>query len=389
MTSLRERFDDAAAAAPPSRLSGPELYAAAWRRRRTRQRWAVAGAGVATALLALLVPVSRHPAPSLETPAPPAAITEAVQTDADHVYVLRRPLECDPMPKGGCAGRLLGSDDGGRTWTERSTAALTSLTSPTPGVLRAAFDDDLMRFSTDGGRTWKGEQRTDDAVNWLPPGGWMICLPSPRGGCELYGVDPGYGLVKRMATGPWITTVQGLLPAPPDAGIWVWGTQPDGHLGISASRDKGMSWRNGSLPGVEAATARVAGLATVDGQTAYAVVVDHDQRVLVYRTADIGKTWAPVDPGHTVPYRDHGQDAYLAADGTLVVRTVSNDPAQWFAGQGGGFAPGPVTGLPKLEGYRPIVPAGPGMYLTSDRLALYKSADGLRWTRQPVPLPAR
>ncbi|WP_433219233.1 hypothetical protein ACQP00_14645 [Dactylosporangium sp. CS-047395] len=90
-----------------------------------------------------------------------------------------------------------------------------------------------------------------------------------------------------------------------------------------------------------------------------------------------------------MPYLDRGQGAYLAADGTLVVRTVFDDPAQWFAGQGGGFAPGPVTGMPKLEGYRPIVPAGPGMYLTSDRHALYRSADGLRWTRQPVQVPAR
>jgi hypothetical protein len=89
-----------------------------------------------------------------------------------------------------------------------------------------------------------------------------------------------------------------------------------------------------------------------------------------------------------LPYQDPGQDTYLAADGTDVVRTVPANPAEWYADKGGTYtAPAPVTGLPVLVGHRVIVLAASGRYVTNDMEALYTSPDGLHWTRRPVVPP--
>jgi hypothetical protein len=408
MTSLRERLDDAATApAPPSRLTGRGVYAAAWRRRRSRQRWAAAVVGGATVVIVAAVSVFAAnllpgPSPTIAVSGGPAGPAEgmpwSVAADRDHLYVLWSPFQCEHESKSGCPGRLLGSDDGGKTWTERYQAAMLDITAPAPGVLRAHFDGDpdiyTTRFSTDGGRNWRLVQVTDAApVAEVPQGGWAICtdVDGPRHRCTLRAVDPGAGEAKPLANQPGLTIDQ-LLPTPVGAGLWVSGYGPDNRGGVAVSHDGGRTWRTHLFDeddtGIDG---DIVDVATVDGTTAYAVVATGSPRhMLVHRTTDGGQTWQAADPGHTLPYQDHGQDAYLAADGTHVVRTVSGNPAEWYAGQGGSYtAPAPVTGLPAFDGYRTIMPVAPGMYLTNDVEALYTSPDGLHWTRRPVAPPVR
>ncbi|WP_426511919.1 hypothetical protein ACPPVO_15595 [Dactylosporangium sp. McL0621] len=415
MTSLRELFDDAAAVAPPSRLSGREVYAAAWRRRRTRQRWAAAAAGGLTALVvAAVVAVAANRAPqsgpaTTTSPRPSAPATTAaaavpavgmewpVAAEGRHVYVQWAPFDCENMSKYGCPGRLLGSDDGGVTWTERYRGIVDAIEAPAPGAVAAHFDGDpsseTKHVSIDGGRTWKLVRPVGGTVAAVPMGGWTICTDErdPAGNnpgpyeCVLRGVDPGTGEARRLVNPPGLRPAM-VLPAPLGTGLWVSGTGPDGHLGLAVSHDGGRTWRTHLFAESDPADPGVVSVATVDGATAYAVVLSGNPgRLLVYRTSDAGQTWPAVDPRHTVPYQDHGEDTYLAADGTHVIRTVHGKLAEWYAGKGDSYeAPAPVSGLADHDGFWPVLTLGAGRYLTNDVTALYTSPDGLRWTRVPI-----
>ena len=95
------------------------------------------------------------------------------------------------------------------------------------------------------------------------------------------------------------------------------------------------------------------GIATVDGITVYAVVtvVDNDgrNRLLVYRSGDGGLTWQRGDPAHEPPWQQHGERAFVTADGTLVVQTVIANPAEWYTGTGAFTKPAPTTGLEHVD----------------------------------------
>ncbi|MEU7870892.1 sialidase family protein [Dactylosporangium sp. NPDC049140] len=415
MTSLRELFDDAAAVAPPSRLSGREVYAAAWRRRRARQRWAAAAAGGLTALVvAAVVAMAANRAPQsgpatttsprpsapamTNRPALPAeGVQESVAGEGHHLYVQWAPYTCDNMSKHGCPGRLLGSDDGGATWTERYRGVLDFISAPAPGVVTAHFDGDpdieTKHVSTDGGRTWKLMRLVAGTVAAVPAGGWAVCTderdpndnnPGPYE-CVLRGVDPRTGEARPLAHQPGVQPGT-VLDTPNGAGLWISGTAADGHLAVAVSHDGGQTWRTHPFPESDPADPGFTSVATIDGTSAYAVVMTGSpRRVAVYRTTDGGQGWTAADPGHTVPYKDHGQDTYLAADGTHVIRTVHPKLAGWYAGRGDAYtAPAPVTGLSDHDGFWPVVVLAPGSYVTSDMTSVYTSPDGLRWTRVPI-----
>ncbi|GAA2364374.1 hypothetical protein [Dactylosporangium salmoneum] len=90
--------------------------------------------------------------------------------------------------------------------------------------------------------------------------------------------------------------------------------------------------------------------------------------------------------GSSSAWVQHGEDSFLAADGTHVVQSVVNDPAEWYAGTTGAYTkPAPVTGLEHTDDMRqPVRADAPGAYVVSDRTAVYTSPDGLHWTRHPV-----
>lgn len=423
MTSLRERFDDAVASpSPPSLPSGEEVYATAWRRRRVRNRLASAVVGGCTVVIvAVLVTAGGRdrgtptPAVSDAATAGPSAlptatanarpyfsdgfVQEAVATDLNHLYAVQ--LRCASEDSSSCVGVLYGSDDGGHTWTERKRDNPYQLQDLAPGVIGAAFPSGrnaAWRFSTDGGRNWKDLKSSSGTIPAVPHGGWATCREDNQGvaQCAVYGVNVQTGAQKKLATQPPTIIPTGVNQAPAGAGLWVSGYVPQvNRVGVSVSRDDGRTWSTHVFGQDEAdypqdINNESVGIATVDGTTAYAVVsivTNNGQNQLrVYRTSDNGQTWQRTDPQHTPPWVQHGENSFVTADGTHVVQTVVDNPAEWYAGTTGAYTkPAPMTGLEGIDDMRqPVRNVAPGAYIVFDRSAVYASPDGLHWNRHPV-----
>nr|BFE61564.1 hypothetical protein GCM10020063_060900 [Dactylosporangium thailandense] len=81
----------------------------------------------------------------------------------------------------------------------------------------------------------------------------------------------------------------------------------------------------------------------------------------------------------------------MAADGTHVAASPRHRPQQWFTSRdGAAYRAGRPDGLGEnlnATGEHPPVVARPGFYLAFDDEAMYRSADGLHWTRIPIKAP--
>jgi len=428
VTSLRERFDDAAASpAPPSRLSAAEVYAAAWRRRRVRTGLVAVAGGFTAVVLVVAVVVGtagsgRHqetagPRPSGSSASPKPSPTGpsgafvhdgvvlgATATDGSHLYAIQAACPTDQIES--CTTDLLGSDDAGQSWTVRSHGIddLGGMSVPAPGVLLVG--QGKQHISTDGGRTWTALTFSAGAraVQTVAADGWVACVSAKTGGCALYAVDPHSGTARRLAHQPAMA-VYSVQHVPVGAGLWVTGSASGtGHAAVAVSLDHGKTWTTHVFgPGEPDYPTTVSGsetalTASLDGTTAYTVVsismIDETQaREFVYRTDDGGKTWHRTDPRHTLPWAYHGDESYIAADGTHVVASVAGDPAQWYGSRDDGSTyqrPAGVTGLTGLQDMREAVRViAPGVYVAYDTTAVFRSTDGLHWTRLPLPTHPR
>ncbi|GAA3212570.1 sialidase family protein [Dactylosporangium siamense] len=200
----------------------------------------------------------------------------------------------------------------------------------------------------------------------------------------------------QLAAQPANLTPIAVNPTPPGTGLWVSGFVQQGrYTGVAVSRDNGRTWSTHVFGKDEAdyptgVNNQQVGIVTLDGTTVYAVVTavqnDGKNRLLVYRSADGGLTWQRGDRGHEPPWLQHGERAFVTADGTLVVQTVIENPAEWYAGTSGAFTkPAPTTGLEHIDQMgQPVQLAAPGVYTAFDRTAVYTSPDGLHWTRRQV-----
>jgi len=139
MTDLRELLKQAAEGpAPASRLAADELYAAG--RRRHRRRGILAGSAAAAAVLAVVAglsaadhlvaqsqqgqPADRQDPVVRQDPRPgrsgPGAVIQWAGTaDYQHIYLAY--LHCERSSCRKDSFDLVGSDDGGRTWSDRAT----------------------------------------------------------------------------------------------------------------------------------------------------------------------------------------------------------------------------------------------------------------------------
>jgi hypothetical protein len=424
VTSLRERFDDAVASpAPTIPLSGETVYATALHRRRVRNRVVSAvvagGTAAVVAVVALLVTADGRdraaptPAVSQATPSPSASaptnvgqpysvdgrMEQVVATDADHLYAVQ--LRCTTADEDSCASVLYGSDDAGKTWTERKRGIASGLQALAPGVLGAFVTTSVSsvayRISTDGGRTWKDSKPASGTIQAVPAGGWPTCVEEQRdsGRCTVYGVNPQTGAQRKLASQPSTIRLREFNRTPPGTGLWATGYVPQTYqTAIAFSHDNGRTWSTHVFGKDEpdypnGINNQQVGIATLDGITVYAVVTavrnDGKNRLLVYRSGDGGLTWQRGDPGHEPPWQQHGEYAYVAADGTLVVQTVIADPAEWYTGTTAFTKPAPTTGLEHVDDMgQPVLLTAPGVYTAFDRTHLYTSPDGLHWTRLSV-----
>jgi hypothetical protein len=286
-------------------------------------------------------------------PYEPAVVVWAGAADADHLYAIG--ADC---PGERCAIRFLGSDDGGRTWTERNDRIVVKPMFLPGGQLFAvitrrdaaprleADKADVGRpqvpaISADGGRTWQ-----DLSVSLSPrPAATAAELPvwacdRDQDNCGVFVVDPvrlelrplarqpSLDMTTRMSDQPVIRSADGLS-------VWATGHVAQGTLTVAVSRDGGNVWANTSIPcpdciGIDVWPATTE-LAYVTGNTGRP-----DGRMLAFRTTDGGRTWQRLavdfQRPHGVVEASGGGPAYtghggtvVTTDGQLIIAEVTTD----------------------------------------------------------------
>lgn len=468
MTGLGDMFEETMGTPPPSRLRADEVYAAGRRRRRRRMAAGASALAVAAATAGVVgvTALTATDPGSGRNGGPLAGGTSAVSgaagssaaasagrldprqiiqwsgaADRDHLY-----LSYFACPQGDCVPnkttvQLVGSDDGGRTWTERGGAIdVVNLAVIGPDTLLATSRADTttragqatgssepergtdrgegtyaLHVSTDGGRSWTAVARPRP-VSQVPPGGLIICwsLRDSSTPCSPYVFDPAHRTFGPLAARPLAVTGQigdvlTRVPESAPAPLWLAGTDlATGEPTTAVSTDRGRTWSLRGLPGLPAcppAGCEPPELTSGDGRTVYAVVhVPQRGQRLVYRTSGTAG-WQRVTGADVVPYgsANSGAGSYVTADGRHVIceivpgdRTAGQGGGRevgaldrcrfWIAPDGGGaYQPVELAGLPATT--YPVRRTPDGWYHTHSygENRLYGSADGRRWTALSTP----
>jgi hypothetical protein len=291
-------------------------------------------------------------------PVDPAVVVWAGAADADHLYAIG--ADC-PEPR--CLTRFLGSDDGGRTWTERNERIVVRPTFLPGGELFAVIvrpdtqprlepdKGDIGRplvpaISADGGRTWQ-----DLSVSTSPrPAATAAELPvwscdnDVPDTCGVFIVDPVRRELRPLATQPSLDMADRMSDQPvvrsaDGRSVWATGEVTEGGpMTVAVSRDGGGTWTNGSIPcrdchGIDLwpITPEVA---YVTGDTGLPL-----GSMLAFRTTDAGLTWQPLAVDF---HRPHGMvavsgggradtrygGAIVTTDGQLVIAEVTAERGQ-------------------------------------------------------------
>jgi hypothetical protein len=426
MTELRELFGEAAnSASPPSRLVADEVYAAG-RRRRRRSVLAAGAAAVATGVVVAIAAiattgaaqvVTREPsvggAASTSQQASPGVLPhsgERIQwagaADAQHLYVtMSTQASCTQAPCAKSVVQLVGSADGGRTWTDRGApinAVQFGVLGPdalTAAVLPAQPGTGSLtpQTSTDGGRTWHTPER-GPAVGAVPTGSVAVCSSdpdaAPKAGtpCTLHALDPVAHRIAPLTSQPPLTPTDELLVEQSAGQLWAPGTDPaTGRPAVAVSADAGRTWATqvfADAPTCLAEGCRPPYVAT-GGRAVYVVIVGA-QHHAAYRYSADGGRWQRVPGADSVP-EDRltgGVQSFVTADGTHVLLEVVTKRGQgvdgfrfWAArGASAAYQPVELEGLPATV--YPIRRTPVGWYFTHSYTdnAIYGSTDGWHWS---------
>jgi photosystem II stability/assembly factor-like uncharacterized protein len=414
---------------PPTQLSADGAYTAG--RRRTRVRavgggtlGAAAVAGLVVAVTTLVGPPGATPAPAASSDAAPIAaavngISWVSAADAEHLYasVVRCP---GGRPSAGCPEQLLGSDDGGRTWTLRSaTHVPTSAFFAGPSTLVGrdisvwggtgvpVKNPAELIVSTDGGRNWQDMTDSTTPVASVPSGGFATCGPTAveatertyRVRCTVYAVDPAARRAAPLANQPPLatidplTTVRSLGGRTAGAALWLTGSQ-GAHVGnglsVAVSRDGGRTWRTTAVdPGCSA----LSELWHSAGATAKVICPAHNDGVPhAFRTDDYGATWHEMTLPRQLPHVDANEeyDIRFTVDGGplgLLFPADESGVRLWTLPDGSSsWVPVATTGLaPYAEAIENTPDGGYVAYSgTRDSFTFYRSSDLHTWTAVTV-----
>ncbi|MEV0805363.1 hypothetical protein [Micromonospora sp. NPDC050200] len=408
MTGLRELFEDAAdSSARPSRLTAEEVYDAGRRRHRRRLTAATAAGASALATVAVVAvnllspvppPVDGPPIASRTTmtgdpdPASGRRIRWAGAADREHLYLSLSNCTGGPCQKQRVA--LVGSTDGGRTWSDRGTPiTVSALAVLGPDALIAAAPgsrpdaDRALLASLDGGRTWAAAQPAGTAEA-VPDGGTAICW-SPRAGtpCTLHAVDPATRGVAPLTAQPPLTMRTDELRIEESAGrLRVAGTDPaTGRPAVSTSADAGRSWSThvfADAPACPKEGCEAPLLAVTGTATTYAATTGGGVRA-VYRADGTDGRWQRLTDAD-LPDEQGTKGSFVTADGTHVLSQLVNGRAAdarryWVARDGGAYQAVELDGLPTTAG--PVRRTPDGWFHAPDADGtLYGSTDGWRWS---------
>jgi hypothetical protein len=364
------------------------------RRRRMSRRLTGIVAGAVAAVVAGSAALVLGGSGPGDLPAGGSALSWIFAVDADQLYAVRSGCE-------GCPEELLGSDDGGITWTRRTDRTDRSFrltVGPTGALLvegirpagssppADAGEISGTAISADGGRTWTSV--VDDPEPWPSPPAGAILSCGSGSDCPLGAIDPKTG--RRSP-----------LPGqPPDSGgrrtysvrgrIWV-DTQESSAWSTSVSRDGGRTWSTESQPCQPAGCGLGYTLTPgLDDSTAFRVRLANPAGEVVFlRSVDAGRTWQRFAVTGAPATSEYGGQAagIVAPDGSLIVAHfggAGTDLETWILGPGD-HAPRAVqlTGLPEhlsvtmasaLSGN-----ADTGYLLKGPGYTVYRSLDGLSW----------
>ncbi|MEV4510796.1 sialidase family protein [Dactylosporangium sp. NPDC049525] len=428
MTDIRELFHDATArSAPPSVLTAEVLYASGQRRRR-RRTLARGGAGMLAAVLIAVgsVAVANSDHRGFERGAGigdasqrtrDGAVLSVAAGDLTHLYAIVASCPAGPQL---CTQDLVGSDDGGRSWTMRSRdvrAERVLATAPevvqldgvsVRGPLPSSGSSAQPRLiepgtvSVDGGRTWKDITVQTAAVAAVPAEGWIRydCGGQPgqdyRQTCRMWVVDPQAGHIAPLANQPPGQYFVGRTARPNPNTLWISGTdeQSDERPVLAVSSDAGRTWSVHSFtdhPNAAPQSSESVYPTTLDGITGYVVLMSGSPRggAHVYRTSDGGSTWQWVDRQGTAPWSYGAGNSFITKDGSHVIANVPSETVHTTSfsasrDNGNRYQPITLTGLPanpESSDAGPVHTIAGGGYLTRTVDAAYLSTDGLNWKR--------
>lgn len=412
----RSQLDERLAQARVEVLAGiaaPPLAAVGRRAvRRRRARTGAAGATLLAVLAAPLLladggyrePVAARPAvpkvtaeglsviASAQAPVDlPGMVSTAAFTGPEHGYVLTSCADGD----GSCRPSMVGTEDGGTTWTDAGLPANLApqevLAFPAGAVAVRSGSTVLVR---EDGSAWR-------QLPGGPPGPVAAAAPGQllrldSGDCtgRLEVWDPARGLLGPLQRQPDLSVCWAAGTALADGSWWVGGRRGDQPM-VAVSSDAGRTWRTTALgqplPGGGVRT-QVAALGTrlwvtVLGATR-ADGYDGSTNVLraVYHSTDGGRTFTAtrltgLDERPPDPWYFTG-DAVPLADGRLLVAGqergwfVSSDDGATFHRVRGDLPP--VASISRtVAGY--IAHGGP-----QGQWGVYFSADGSTWRHLPV-----
>lgn len=430
---IDQRYRELAGAAEEATRQ-PDFASVRHRARRLKARRRAAGAAAAAVLAAAAVTGVAVVRPAGDTSWDPSAAGGRVLTadaaDAEHVYAIT--TDCDE-----CARVLVASDDGGRTWEERTvlheatgTAWVTALG---PDIVLLTWSDSRTDWnsnnpvdpsgsplpytppptgvpsptlvpggitqravSVDGGRTLRDLELSEAPVAAVARGTRLVdCLTLwlRPGQCSVYTVDPESGRFARLANQPPLDArSQPEFPYPIDlpvsTGLWVSGSDPEtGRPAIAVSRDQGRTWRKAVFEDetAEPASAQVLGMfpgpavATIDGRLIYVVFAGPEiGRIAVYRSSDGGESFERTRgefPPDGVLLHTSGM---VTADGTHVLPGGSGSGFRYLGSHDGDrYTPIVLSGLP-ARGRAPRAITG-RFFLYQGDGELYTSTDGRQW----------
>ncbi|MEO3928975.1 hypothetical protein ABGB07_34720 [Micromonosporaceae bacterium B7E4] len=425
MTELRELFEDATQAPPPTRLLADEVYAAG-RRRLRRRRTAMAGTAFAVtacaiATAALVAMPGSGPAAVDDRAAtaaaagPPGTLPHPGRiqwmraADSQHLYLALSTCSGGPCKT---EWQLVGSDDGGRTWTERGAPGQYAealvlgpdlLLVDRPPV-PAGSGRWTLEASRDGGRSWQATG-TGPAVPGMAPGSFAVCRPDPDAEpagtsipgseqCRVHAFDPVTNRVRPLTEQPPQILVDRQVITESDGRLWAPGfDRESGRPAVATSADGGRNWSSHTFAEMSVCGAdncpRVQLAIGPDGVD-YAVVTDVQRRAVYRHTTAEG--WQRRPGADRVPYEPSDPGSFVTRDGSHVVYQASTDrdgPDStyrfWAARRGGAsYQQVELPGLPRMFG--PVLRAPDGwLYARGDGDVSYGSADGWNW----VPLNRR
>jgi hypothetical protein len=382
VTELHELFNELAdGPAPPSSFDAEQTFRTGRRRRYRRRGALIAATALAAAVAAGMGAVASTDRPNTPTPAADASarseprpdatspdniVQWAGAADARHLYLAY--LHCTGTPCRKDAFDLVGSDDGGHTWTTRVEAIQVFDWHVVGAGALIGTDAHGLVASTDGGRTWSALSTGSEPAGWVPQDGIVACRPAgERQSCQLSTVNLADRRVAPLAVQPPVAADPAGVQ---DVGgrILVAGTDPaTGTAALATSTDRGRGWTVEHFGGAADGTPTVA---TAEDGPVYVSVGQ-----TVYRD---GRRLDTTDlPGGRTP-----NWSFVAADGTDVICVSGAACRFWAPGPDGHYRPLVLDGLPAQVAL--IRRAPDGSYYTHGSgpdQGLYLSPDGLHWSR--------